>query len=165
MSNYVINVGDMIVDSEQIHVVSKIENDRVCYYPLHADSSKGKCTSSIPLSNLSKADIRPILTKAEVKEFLKKIATEQPLEVPEFTNRNNNSNSLKEILYLNDPTKTARLLIYFLQHQTATTPLSRFDQSIYEQALTHLGEEIAVACDIDLDSAKKQILSAIKKSA
>lgn len=163
MSNYVINVGDMIVDSEQIHVVSKIENDRVFYYPLQKDDSKGKSTSSIPLSNLSKADIRPIFTKIEAKEFLKKIATEPPLEIPEFTNRNNNSNSLKEVLYLNDPIKTGRLLIYFLQHQTAETPLSRFDQSIYEQALVHLSEEIAVACNIDLDTAKKQILSAIKR--
>lgn len=163
MSNYVINVGDMIVDSEQIHVVSKIENDRVFYYPLQADDTKGKCTSSIPLSNLSKADIRPILTKAEVKEFLKKITTEEALEVPEFTNRNNNSNSLKEVLYLNDPIKTGRLLIYFTQHQTPTTPISRFDQSIYEQALNHLSEEIAVVCNIDLNTAKKQLLSAIKR--
>lgn len=163
MNNYIINIGDLIIDSEQIHVVSKIENDRVFYYPLQADDSKGKCTSSIPLLNLSKADIRPILTKTEVKEFLKKIATEQPLEIPEFTNRNNNSNSLKEVLYLNDPIKTARLLIYFLQHQTETTPLSRFDQSIYEQALNHLSQEISVVCDIDLATAKKQLLSAIKK--
>jgi len=163
MSNYVINVGDLIIDSEQIHVVSKIENDRIFYYPFEKDSTKGNCTSSTPLSNFSKADVRPILTKTEIKEFLKKLSNEEPLEIPEFTNRNNNSNSLKEILYLNDPIKTGRLLIYFIRHQTAETPLSRFDQSIYEQALLHLAQEISTVTDTTIDAAKKQILSVIKK--
>lgn len=157
-----ININDLIIDSEQIHVVSKIQDDRIFYYPLNKDDSKGNITSSIPLKNLDKAAIRPLMTLSEIKQFLKKLASETPLNVPEFTNRNNNSNSLKEILYLNDPLKTGRLLIYFYQLQIKSD-LSRFDQSIFDQALKHLAEEIAVVSKITFESAKKQILSVIKK--
>jgi RNA polymerase-interacting CarD/CdnL/TRCF family regulator len=162
MSGYLINMNDFIIDSEQIHIVSKIDNDRIFYYPMTKDSSKGNITSSIPLNNLERAGIRPLMTVTETKQFLKKLATEEPLDIPEFTNRNNNSNSLKEVLYLNDPIKTGRLLIYFCRHQ-AQADLSRFDQSIFDQALKHLAEEIATVCKITFDVAKKQVLSAIKK--
>lgn len=156
-----LNVGDMIIDFDQIHVVAKIENDRVFYYPLTEDGNKGKIVSSIPLNNFKKASIRPLFTKTEAKDFLKSLAKLKSLEITSPTYKNNN-NSLKEYLYLNDPVVTGQLLIYLTDRQK-TSIYSKSDQIIFDQALNHLASEIAAASKITLDSAKKQILTAIKR--
>ena len=160
--NYLINVGQLIIDSEQIHVVSKIEDNNIHYTPLIKDSSKGNSSSFIPLNNFSKACLRPLLTKKEIKEFLKQISKELPLEFPKSTNQTNTSNLLKEVLYQNDPLQTGRLLIY-LTIRVKEVELSRFEKLIYDQALDHLSAEISVVNKISLDLAKKQIITAIKR--
>lgn len=160
--NYQITVGQMIIDSEQIHIVSKIENNNIHYTPLQKDSNKGSSSSFIPLNNFSKACLRPLLTKKEVKEFLKQISKELPLDFPKSTNQTNTSNLLKEVLYQNDPIQTGRLLIYLNSHPLETE-LSRFEKLIYDQALDHLVAEISTVNNISIDSAKKQILSAVKR--
>ncbi|MDD4106437.1 MAG: hypothetical protein PHX84_00635 [Candidatus Shapirobacteria bacterium] len=162
MANYKINVGDLIIDSEQVHVVSKIESDNIHYAPLRTDSSKGSSSSFIPLVNFSKACLRPLLTKTEVKDLLKQLSKELPLELPVSTNQTNTSNLLKEVLYQNDPLKTGRLLIYLNLHSSDTV-LSRFEKLIFDQALDHLVAEISTATDTTVDAAKKQILSAVKR--
>jgi RNA polymerase-interacting CarD/CdnL/TRCF family regulator len=154
--------GDMIIDFDQISVVSKIENDLVYYCSLIKDTNKGNISSSIPLNNFSKAGIRSLLTKEELKAFMKNLAKEEPLNIPSYSNKNNNNN-LKEFLYLNDPHKTGQLLIYLNQRQK--TPIySKADQLIFDQAMDHLCQEVAVVSDISLDLAKKQILTAISKN-
>lgn len=154
--------GDMIIDFDQISVVSKIENDLVYYCSLIKDTNKGNISSTIPLSNLSKAGIRSLLTKEELKAFMKSLSKEQPLNIPSYSNKNNNNN-LKEFLYLNDPHKTGQLLIYLNQRQK--TPIySKADQLIFDQAMDHLCQEIAVVSNISIELAKKQILAAIAKN-
>jgi RNA polymerase-interacting CarD/CdnL/TRCF family regulator len=162
MSNCSPKVGEMIIDFDQISVVSKIENDLVHYCSLIKDTNKGNISSSIPLCNLAKAGIRSLVSKEEIKAFIKDLAKEEPLNIPSYSNKNNNNN-LKEYLYLNDPSKTGRLLIYLNQRQK--TPIySKADQLIFDQALDHLCQEISVVSDISLDLAKKQILTAIAKN-
>ena len=160
--NYQITVDQMIIDSEQVHVVTKIENNNIYYAPLLKDSSKGSSSSFIPLDNFSKACLRPLLTKTEAKELLKQLPKELPLDFPKSTNQTNTSNLLKEVLYQNDPLKTGRLLIYLNSHPSETE-LSRFEKLIFEQALDHLAAEISVVNDTTLDMAKKQVLSAVKR--
>jgi len=162
MDNYTIKVGDLIIDSEQIHVVSKIENSNIHYVPLLKDSNKGSSSSFIPLSNFSKACLRPLLTKKEIKAFIKQISKELPLNFPESNNQANNTNLLKEVLYQNDPLKTGRLLKY-LNLRASKTELSRFEKLIFDQAIDHLSSEISVVNGIKPDVAKKQLLSAIKR--
>ena len=160
--SYQINIGQMIIDSEQIHVVSKIENDNIHYTPLLKDSNKGSSSSFIPLNNFSKACLRPLLSKTEVKELLKQLPKELPLDFPKSTNQTNTSNLLKEVLYQNDPLKTGRLLIYLNVH-ASEIELSRFEKLIFDQALEHLSSEVSVASDIPATIAKKQILTAVKR--
>jgi RNA polymerase-interacting CarD/CdnL/TRCF family regulator len=160
--NYQITVGQMIIDSEQVHVVSKIENNNIYYKPLLKDNNKGSSSSFIPLDNFSKACLRPLLKKDEVKELLKQLAKELPLDFPKSTNQTNTSNLLKEVLYQNDPLKTGRLLIY-LNLRTSEAELSRFERLIFDQAIDHLSAEISVVNNISLDIAKKQILLAVKR--
>ena len=70
---------------------------------------------------------------------------------------------LKEYLYLNNPLKTGQLLILLNQRQQ-NAPLSKIDQLIFDQALDHLSQEIAVVNQIDIKVAQKQILLAISKT-
>jgi len=156
-------VGDMIIDSDQINVITKIDNGLVFFSPLIKDVNvgKGEVICSIPTDNFSKAGIRFLLTKDEVKAFLKDLTTQKPLNIPVYTNKNNNS--LKEYLYLNNPTKTGQLLI-FLNHRQKDIPLSKFDQIIFDQAICHLAEEIAAVNETNLEVAKKQILASLAKN-
>ena len=111
MTNFSFNVDDRIVDSDQIYVIFKIDEGKIYYRPV--DNSKSGCTGSIPTNNLVQACIRPLMTKSEVKIFLENLSKEKPLEVPLSTNSKiNNGAFLKEVIYLNDPVKTAKLLIY-----------------------------------------------------
>lgn len=159
MPTQTLKVGDMIIDFDQIHVVSKIEGDRIFYNPLIKDSTKGEITSSIPFTNFKKASLRILYTEKEIKAFIKNLSKEKPLEVPNTNNKNNN-NYLKEYLFSNDPIITGKLLIYLVERKK-TSLFSKSDQLIYNQALTHLSNEISVIRNISPDAAKRQILTAI----
>lgn len=160
MNNTSLSVGDRIIDSDQIHLITKIENGLIFYKPLNSDY-----TSSIPLENLSLACIRPLLTKSEIKSFLENLPNEEPIKTTanSVTNKQfNNNNLLKEVLYLNNHIKTGKLLVY-LSLLKKESDLSRSDQAIYDQALSHLAEEISVVNSISIDSAKNKILTALKR--
>ena len=156
-------VGDLIIDSDQISVISKIENNLIFFTPFIKDKNAGKSEiiSSIPFENFFKAGIRFLLTKDEIKTFLKDLTTQKPLSISAVSNKN--SNSLKEYLYLNDPLKTGQLLILLNQRQQ-NGPLSKIDQLIFNQALEHLSQEISVVNQIDIKVAQKQILTSLSKN-
>ena len=157
------NVGDLIIDSNQVHTIVKIEDEKIFYEPLNQNNNRHNCLNSIPLANLSMARIRPLLNSLEVKNLLKTLSTEVEMELPKSTNnRINNNNAYKDILYLNEPTKTAKLLIH-LQKIKKDTKLSYADQSVFDQGLNHLAEEISVVSNISLSTATTKILTAIKR--
>jgi RNA polymerase-interacting CarD/CdnL/TRCF family regulator len=85
------------------------------------------------------------------------------MELPKSTNnRINNNNAYKDILYLNEPQKTVKLLIH-LQKIKKDTKLSYADQSVFDQGLNHLAEEISVVTNTSLSTATTKILTAIKR--
>jgi len=161
MNKSIFSIGDLIIDSDQIHTITKIENDVLFYKPV--SDNLGGCTSSIPIKNLSLACIRPLLTKSEIKVFLENLNHEEATKVPFNTkNQFNNGNFLKEILYLNNPHRTGQLLVYLFKTEN-DLPLSKSDQSIFDQAISHLADEISFVNKISVDNAKNQILTALKK--
>jgi RNA polymerase-interacting CarD/CdnL/TRCF family regulator len=158
------SVGDRIIDSEQIHIVTKIDNDMIYYQP--ATNTKNRqdnnCTCSIPLKNLALACIRPLLTKAEIKELLANLSQNEPLKVPIKTNNQyGSSNFFKEILNQNIPAKTGALLVHLARVQK-DLKLSSGDQIIYDQALALLAKEISIVQDITIDAAKAKILASLQ---
>jgi len=160
MTKHTFCVGDLIIDSDQIHTVSKIDNDRLFYTPI---STTNGCSGSIPVSNLVQACIRPLMSKSEIKSFLKNLSLETPLEVPFSSSaRTNNNNFLKDILFLNNPVKTGRLLVY-LSNLKEDSKLSSFDQDLFNQAVSHIAEEISIVEKTSQKSATQKILSAIKR--
>lgn len=163
MKDQKLGVGDRIIDSDQIYVIFKIENDRIFYRPLEGKNNRGDSSGSIPTKNLSQACIRPLMTKTEVDFFWKNLVDEKPMEVPQNTGiRNNNGMILKEVLYLNNPIKTGSLLIH-LGILKKDLKISTADQLIFDQALNHLADEISVVSDTAVDKVKEKILSIIKR--
>lgn len=163
MKDQKLAVGDRIIDSDQIYVIFKIENNRIFYRPMEGKNNRGDSSGSIPINNLSQACIRPLMTKLEVKLFWENLIDEKPMEVPQTTSmRNNNGVLLKEVLYLNNPAKTSRLLIY-LSILGKDSKVSTADQLIFDQALNHLADEISVVLETPVDKVKEKILSTIKR--
>ena len=157
------NVGDLIIDSNQVHTIIKIEDDKIFYQPLNQNNNRHNCLNSIPLANLSMARIRPLLSPSEVKSFFKSLSSEEEIDSPKSNNnRINNNNFFKDILYLNDPQKTAKLLIH-LQKLKKDIKLSYADQSVFDQGLNHLAEEISTVSNISTSTATSKILAAIKR--
>jgi RNA polymerase-interacting CarD/CdnL/TRCF family regulator len=164
MKNNNLRVGDRVIDSDQVYEIFKIDDNRIFYKPIEESKNGGGSTGSIPINNLVQACIRPLLTKPEIKLFLENLACEKPLDIAVPTNtRNNNGMILKDILYLNNPDKTAKLLVYLSNLKRDSVKLSYSDQSIYDQALKHLSDEIAAVLDISYDKAKEKVLTAIKR--
>ena len=156
------NVGDLIIDYNQIHTIVKIEDEKIFYQPFNQKSDHHNCLNSIPLNNLSMARIRHLLSNSEIKDFFKKLSSEK-IETLAFTNnRINNNNLYKDIFYQNEPYKTGKLLIH-LQELKKTTKFSYADQSIFDQSLNHLAEEISVVTKVSLATATTKLLAAIKR--
>lgn len=158
-SDYSIKVGDKIIDYNQIHVVFNITEDIIHYKSLIQDDKNRGLQSSISLNSFKKAGIRFLMTKNEVKEFLKNLNVQAPLDISTNTNKINN---LKEFLYLNDPIKTGQLL-KFLWERSELPTYTKSDQLIFDQALNHLSSEISVVDNISQEKAKSKILDILKK--
>ncbi len=162
MTNISYNVGDRIVDSDQIYVIFKIDEGKIYYRPIKDD--KSGCTGSIPINNLARACIRPLMTKSEVKTFWENLSKEEPLDIPLSTNSKiNNGAFLKDVLYSNDPKKTVKLLVYLYGLKKNLGKLSYSDQSVFDQALSRLVDEVAIVTETPSDKVRIKILKSIER--
>lgn len=154
------SVGDILIDSDQIYIITKIEDNKIFYQPVNKvkNCQNTNYTCSIPTKNLSLACIRSPLTKSEVESFIKNLPNEEPIVLP-FVAKNqfNNSNFFKDFLLQNDPNQTGKLLVYFSK-AAKESKLTKADQLIFDQALFHLADEIAFVSKISFNSAKMKIL-------
>ncbi|MCW1949370.1 MAG: hypothetical protein KIH89_002905 [Candidatus Shapirobacteria bacterium] len=162
MTNISYNVGDKIVDSDQAYVIFKIDDGKIYYRPINND--KSGCTGSIPINNLVQACIRPLMTKSEIKDFWENLSKEEPLDIPLNTNSKiNNGAFLKDVLYSNNPIKTAKLLVYLSALKKSLGKLSYSDQSVFDQALGRLVDEVAIVTETPSDKVREKILKSIER--
>ena len=155
-----LHIGDKIIDSDQIYEIFKIEENKIFYKPL----GNTGCTGSIPIGNLTQACIRPLMTKPEIKLFLENLGYEKPIEIPfSASAKVNNGVFLKDILYLNNPERTTRLLIHLSILKRDIEKLSYSDQAIFDQALNHLVEEIALVTNGSIEQVREKILKKIER--
>lgn len=158
-SDISIKIGDKIIDYDQIHVVFKIDDDIIHYESLIKGEKNKNLQSAISSKNFKKAGIRFLMTKKQVQEFLISLNSQMLLDMPINTNKNNN---LKEIIYLNDPLKTGRLLKFLWQRRELPI-YTKVDQMIFDQAINHLSNEISVVEKISFEKAKSKIITELKK--
>ncbi len=162
MKNSGFNVGDRIIDSDQIYVIFKIDGGKIFYRPV--TDEKSGCTGSIPINNLGQACIRLLMTKSEVKMFWENLSIEAPLEVPLSNNSKiNNGAFLKDILYLNNPSKTTKLLVYLSMMKKNLGKLSYSDQMIFDQGLSHLVDEVSMVTEVIPKKVQEKVLKGIER--
>jgi RNA polymerase-interacting CarD/CdnL/TRCF family regulator len=89
---------------------------------------------------------------------------EEPLDIPMSTNSKiNNGAFLKDILYSHDPKKTVKLLVYLCGLKKSLGKLSYSDQSVFDQALSHLVDEVAIVTETPSDKVRVKILKSIER--
>jgi RNA polymerase-interacting CarD/CdnL/TRCF family regulator len=156
-------VGDYIIDSEQIFIISKIDKDRLYYLPANAKDDKYQTVSgSIPLTNAISSGFRTLITPAEIKSFFKQLAQKQPvLEPPEPIDPKN----YKEFICQNDPFKTIPLLqqLWITKNKIDAT-FSSNNRLTLEAITTHLAEEFSLVTQKPAASFKDKILKTLAQT-
>jgi RNA polymerase-interacting CarD/CdnL/TRCF family regulator len=159
-------IGDNIIDNFQIYTVTEVidqvdnkgnQNTVIYYGPM--DNIKLSC--STPLKNFSEASLRKLITKEELKSLLKDLSEKAADEVWV----DNNAKNAKEILYLNNPTKTAKLLKNLWQKKkNNVVNYLKSDHEIFEIALNHIIDEVALVCNDTKIKVKEMVMKALDKN-
>ena len=162
-----IKVGDLLVDSDQIYKVYSVEHDGkeedgknrklLNYRPLSRDGKHDSLTCSIPEVNMFKAGLRRPLTKEQIELFMEELQkkTDDSLGI--------DYKLVKEVLFLNDPLKTAPLLKQLWENKGKGDVYSRTDEELLESILHHLVAEIAMVLNISEEKALQKIEKSGKK--
>jgi len=156
-------VGDYIIDSEQIFVISKIDKERLYYLPANAKDDKYLTVSgSIPLQNALSSGFRTLITPSEIKSFFKQLAQKQPpRDPPEPIDPKN----YKEFICQNDPFKTIPLLqqLWITKNKIDTT-FSSNNRLTLDAITSHLAEEFSLVTKKPAPSIKDKIIRILSKT-
>jgi RNA polymerase-interacting CarD/CdnL/TRCF family regulator len=107
---------------------------------------------------MSKSGLRRLIEKKEVNNLFKQL--EEKYKEDNFTD----PKLIKEILYLDNPSKNIDLLkqLYFEKNKSPET-FSRTNKELTENILTHLSEEIALVAKKPIATIKTKIVSILSK--
>ena len=176
MLNYVymledtpIKVGDELVEYGKVYKVYKIADKEmyngkiekhVFFKPLFETSENHTLSCSVPLRNVKLANIRRPWGKKKINRIITILTREfegeyEPIDV----------NEAKDILKLNNPSKSARVLRNIwveLNDDELNTTKSRKD--VFELSIKTLAQEVAFAYNLTLEKAEAKLTRALKKS-
>lgn len=151
-------VGDYIIDSDQIFIVSKIESKRLHYKPTKAEGRYQSVTGSIPIENVTSSGFRQLLAPRDFNTFITQLslakAGPEPIDPKIF----------KELLCQNDPFKIIPLLKQLWVHKN--NPLVNFSGSnrdTLENILRHLTDEFSLITHKSPESVRTRIINAMSK--
>ena len=159
-------IGDNIIDNFQVYTVQKIVEETeknggqrtVVYY---APVNNVNLLCSTPLKNFSEASLRKLMNKEELKFFITALSEKAADEVWV----DNNAKNAKEILYLNNPTKTAKLLKNLWQKKKDNVVnYLKSDQEIFEVAMNHILDEIVLISNDSKIKVKEMETKALDKN-
>ncbi|MEI8067627.1 MAG: hypothetical protein WCG91_01595 [Candidatus Shapirobacteria bacterium] len=159
-------VGDSIIDNFQVYTVSGVieqtnnkgQAEVVVHY---APKTNPNLICSTPLKNFQEASLRKLMDKNELKSLIKDLAIKADDEVWV----DNNAKNGKEILYLNNPTKTAKLLKNLWQKKkNNVVNYLKSDQEMFDTAMNHLVDEICLVCDDSKIKSKEMVMKALDKN-
>jgi RNA polymerase-interacting CarD/CdnL/TRCF family regulator len=152
------NVGDYIIDSDQIFIVSKIEQERLHYKPTKAEGRYQSVTGSIPVQNVASSGFRLLLAPKDFNTFITQLSlakvSPEPIDPKLF----------KEILCQNDPFKIIPLLKQLWVHKT--NPAANFSGSnrdTLESILRHLTDEFSLVTRKSPESVRTRIINTLSK--
>lgn len=152
------NVGDYIIDSDQIFVVSKIDQNRLHYRPTKAEGRYQSVTGSIPVQNVTSSGFRSLLTAKDFNTFITQLslakASLEPID-PKF---------FKELLCQNDPFKIIPLLKQLWIHKNnPAVNFSGSNRDTLENILCHLTDEFSLVTGRSPESIRTRIINTLTK--
>lgn len=154
-------VGDYIIDSEQIFIVSKIDKDRLYYLPANSEDNKYQSVSgSIPLANALSSGFRTLITTAEIKKFFQELAQKKPVTSEIIDPKN-----YKEFICQNDPFKTIPLLqqLWITKNKVDAT-FSSNNRLTLEAITLHLSEEFSLVTKKPALSIRNKIIKILTQT-
>lgn len=155
------SVGDFITDFEDIYEIfsTKTEKDyhgNDCRYFLYRSITpeKKSASFSIPIDNILKSGMRHLIKNEDIKEIY------QYLKEALDTTESFDFKTIKEILYLNNPSKTIYVLKQLCANKLASgEKFSKNYQETIDDIISHLSKEIAFVSEKDQESVEKKIRS------
>ncbi len=151
------SVGDYIIDSDQIFVVTKISSDRLYYKPAKDENSQ-TVTGSIPVENVFSSGLRHIVSHETIKDFFNKLSTSLS------DNDLIDTKLYKEVLYLNDPLKNVPLLQQLWKSKSKVNNSFTFNNRLtFDNIVNHLSEEFSLASSKTSDYFRKKIISILSR--
>lgn len=166
-NNDTFSIGEYITDFENIYQIfdkkikqnySGKKSECLFYCSVKNGISNKQVTCYTPVENMSKSGLRRLIEKKEVNNLFKQL--EEKYKEDNFTD----PKLIKEILYLDNPSKNIDLLkqLYFEKNKSPET-FSRTNKELTENILTHLSEEIALVTKKPIATIKTKIVSILSK--
>lgn len=133
-------VGDYIVDSSCVHVITAIKQQKgpsgqaetYLFYEPVLGSDK-RYVASIPVKNLEKSGTRKVLTVKEAEKLMADLANKS-------IDGEYDTVMAREEVYRNEPERIVKVLKYFWKNKDE---LTKTDANLTEEILEHLCREIA----------------------
>ena len=170
LDNTPIKVGDELVEFGKVYKVFKIESkpsfdglveEHVFFKPIYDTSDNRTLSCSIPVKNITQANIRRPLEKKKMSEILNLLSTlDASSEVHVL-----DINEAREILKLNNPAESARVLVgIWKEINTVEDLATKSRRDIFDMSLKNLTQEVAFAYELSLEEAEKKLQKALKKA-
>lgn len=160
-----LKVGDKIVNFGKVHEIFEIslekqgnESRKIVYFrPFFTNPQNKGLTCSIPLQNVTKAEIRRPITKQVTREL--HIEIKQEIKTTTFPD----ANEITTMFNTNDPQTMVKILrLLNKEKKIKETGLSTSKKNIYDKIIDSLAQEFAFATNKPVETAKKKIESALK---
>ena len=163
MTQTKLKAGNYLVDAYDIYKVTAIKDQPdkkgnpesfVFYAPVVLSGNHQEVYSSIPLANLSRANLRPPITADQVKQFFKILAKTTSDFVYSF-------NTAKDLVYKNDH----QLLVPLLHHLWSNQhTLTKSEIEFMEDIFIHLVAEIFFVTKTKPETVKNKLHRILNKT-
>lgn len=149
-------VGDYLIDSERIFVISSIDSDRLYYRPPASETDHQTVTGSIPTKNVTTAGFRSTLSAKEIKRFLSELSLSPPASEAV------DPKAFKDLICQNDPFKLIPLIkqLWKLKN-TPDTIFTSSNRDTLEGIISHLVSEFSLVTKQSPESIRRQITKAL----
>ena len=163
-----LKVGDKLVDFGQVFRIFKIETkensdgeiERILHFrPFYKTGDYKGMVCSIPENSLANTKIRRPVSKETASEIVKKLKNK-----PEESMATD-IDTVKQILGNNDPHETMRVVrSMWIEKIKTDTTFTKSKSDIFELAIYHLAEEIALVTNASPDTVHKKVKNTLEKA-
>lgn len=158
--------NDILIEFGTAYKVFKVKRQKnledkiepfIFYKPYFKTQQNQTIICSIPVSSFSKTNKRKPLSKKDIVQLLEVLTQPPTLKEPV------NTAGAREILGSNDAFKIVKLVKrLWLEKEDPYKKFSRSKNNIYQKALKHLTQEVAVVLDLTPEKAKQKILAKLR---